>query len=272
MDPRVIEVTLWLFLVCWTATPLLGQVAAPSQDEGVVALNEAGDLILNSGTNRSVLANGVDIVARFRDLETLTVSQGATINRLNSTVTENAAVIDAISAFNAAVCPSLENVPVISTIEGYPVVSGKSLTALNFCTVTTVPGLLYAQDNLLTSITFVSLTSISGDLYLYNNLLTRITFVSLKSVGNDLYLYNNKLTSINFGSLESVGRDLYLYDNKITSVAFSSLTSIGSDLYLQSNPIAAITFPSTLSIADQVAIGCTLKVACETRYGPKCSC
>ena len=68
---------------------------------GWVGMNHNADLILNSGTNRSVLANGVDILARLAFVEGLAEVQALTVTSLKTTVTGQATNIATLNSIVA---------------------------------------------------------------------------------------------------------------------------------------------------------------------------
>ena len=80
-------------LVFLVALPLAMGAEEPAP--GWVGLNQAADLILTSGTNRSVLANGVDILGSLMALNATLQSQYATISAQAVMINTQAGTISA---------------------------------------------------------------------------------------------------------------------------------------------------------------------------------
>ena len=76
---------------------------------GLVGLNANRDLVLNSGEQRAVLANGVDIVASFNGLSSQMVVQSSVINTQASMIVAQAAVISTQAATMDALKTTTEN-------------------------------------------------------------------------------------------------------------------------------------------------------------------
>ena len=65
-------------------------------------MNQDADLILNSGTNRSIVANGVDILARFDFFEATIAAIGITVATQASTIADLAAIVESLRSTGAA--------------------------------------------------------------------------------------------------------------------------------------------------------------------------
>ncbi len=224
-----------------------------SPDEGMVGTNQAADLILNSGTGKRVLANGVDILATFNSLETLIQAQAAIILTMNSTVVAQAAILAALGGAHSTVTPPTCPSDVITSLEWFPNLDGRGLTAVNFCGVLSISGHLNLANNQLTSIAFGLLTSIGGFVNLNNNFLTSVDFGSLAHVAGPFNLNTNMLTSITFASLKYVGGFLDLGNNKLGSVVFDNTLDITDTIFVCDNPDTFL-----------------LLIDCQALYAAKC--
>ena len=85
-------------------------------NEGMVAMNEHADLILTSGKNGSILANGIDIIQRFVTLEARVKAQAATIDTFKSNINSQATHNETIVALNQVIATLNSSVTTLRNI------------------------------------------------------------------------------------------------------------------------------------------------------------
>ncbi len=69
-----------------------------AQFPGLVGLNDNEDLVLNSGEQRTVLANGVDIIASFSTLSSQMAAQSSMFNSQAAVISTQTSTMDTLKS------------------------------------------------------------------------------------------------------------------------------------------------------------------------------
>ena len=238
-----------------------GQNTTTTGTAGWLGLNHNADLILDSGQNRSVIANGVDIVGRFQALAAVIAAQSTTIANMDYTITtlkSSMAVQVSTNAAYAANVSSLASTAAsqATTISAQQVTLGNLTTRLAnleagpimppLFAITTVDGDLdcrkvfpfSSRDNSSSSINDTAAAAANHVNGILNGFCNE-TWVKLIAGSWNASFAN--MSSLDLHALVRVGGSVDLSFNRLTRIDLGTLTFIGGTLDLRNNHAGPLT-------------------------------